>query len=265
MTPIAAQMPPGFRSSFLPSVASTNAEALRRAALGEAGNLWIWAKEQTAGRGRAGRSWASPPGNLYASLLLRLNCPLRIALQLSLMAGVAAISAIAQMGGGRIAAPPLQLKWPNDILLAGAKLGGILVESSSSVQTEESVIVIGTGINLSSHPEAGRPATSLSAHGLAIEPHAALQALAAATASWLDIWRAGAGFSQVRTAWLEFAHEAGQPITVHLGNAVIEGTFLGIDEAGALLMRTADGAGRRVTAGDVFFERTAAKNHTESG
>jgi BirA family biotin operon repressor/biotin-[acetyl-CoA-carboxylase] ligase len=240
-------VPRTIRTLVLDEAGSTNQEALARAAAGDAGPLWIMARRQTAGRGRAGRRWDSEPGNLHASLLVRLGCPAAVVPQLSLVAGVAAHDAIAQAGGG---VPGLRLKWPNDVLVGAAKCAGILAES---VSDKESVIaVIGVGINIASHPtDLGREATDLAAHGVQVSPDAMLDHLGTCMQSWLARWDEGRGFAGVRAAWLERAGAIGETCTAHTGTERIAGAFAGLDEAGALLIM--DGAGRRrtVTFGDV--------------
>ena len=133
------------------TVDSTNAEARRRALAGEPGPLWIWSARQSQGRGRGGREWVSQPGNLFASLLIGLNCPLRVASQLALVAGIVAFDTIAKLIAyeGR---SEVLLKWPNDVLLAGEKVAGMLLENVGGTNDNRSVVVIGTGINLASHP-----------------------------------------------------------------------------------------------------------------
>ena len=169
MQPARAHLPPGYRLVFHEEIDSTNAEALRLASTGEGedGSLWIWAGSQNAGRGRAGRNWISPRGNLHASLLLRPGVPLTTASQLSLLAGIAAHDAIAALAATVRASPRLQLKWPNDVLADGAKLGGILLESASSPSQTTPAVVIGIGINLAHAPDdLGRPATCLARLGI---------------------------------------------------------------------------------------------------
>jgi BirA family biotin operon repressor/biotin-[acetyl-CoA-carboxylase] ligase len=239
-----------FRSVVLEEAGSTNSEAFRLAAAGEPGPLWIMARRQTQGRGRSGRRWASEPGNLYASLLARLACPQSVVHQLSLLAGVATIEAIAAAAGAPV--PRLRLKWPNDVLIGEAKCAGILPESQLGAAGTEVVIVIGIGINLASHPDGlGRAATHLGAHGIAVTPEAMLEHLAAAMTAWLGSWRCGAGFSRVRTAWLAHGGAVGESLTVDTGKERIAGTFLDLDEGGALLMQDAEGRRRRLTFGDV--------------
>ena len=233
---------------------STNAEGLRLAAAGEESGLWIWAARQNAGRGRAGRSWTSQAGNLYASLLLRPGVSLATASQLSLLAGIAAHDAVAALAATARVEPHLQLKWPNDVLVAGAKLGGVLLESASTTVDTAPAIVIGIGINLAHAPaDLGRPATSLASLGIAATPAQAIAALVWSMADWLRQWDSGRRFAQIREAWLTRAQPQGAAISVRQGARLISGRFLGIDEAGALLLQTEAGEKARITAGDVTF------------
>ena len=242
-------LPPGYRLAFFNRVESTNAEALRRAEGGEAGGLWVWALEQSAGRGRAGRRWASPRGNLFASLLLRPACGLETALQLVLVAGLALHDAVDGARRGSAL-----LKWPNDLLLAGRKSGGILLESVGSAADEDATVVIGTGLNLASHPaDALKPATDLASHGIELTPREGFERLARATARRLEIWRDGAGFDRIRADWEARALPVGQDIRVRAGDGDRMGTYLGIDCTGALRLRDADGREHRITTGDVFL------------
>jgi BirA family biotin operon repressor/biotin-[acetyl-CoA-carboxylase] ligase len=243
-------VPRPFRSVVLEEVGSTNREALARAEAGEAGPLWIVARRQTAGRGRDGRSWTSEPGNLHASLLVRLGCPPAVVPQLSLLAGVAVVDAIRDVGGGRLAG--LRLKWPNDVLVGAAKCAGILAESLAGA--EGVTAVIGIGINLAWHPaDLDRVVTSLAAEGIEDAPDAMLAHLDAAMCRWLDMWQGGAGLARVRAAWLERAGPPGEPCTVHAGDERVEGTFAGLDADGALLLRDRQGRERTVTFGDVIL------------
>lgn len=252
-------LPPGFRLSFHDEIDSTNAEGLRLASGGAEGGLWIWAGRQNAGRGRAGRNWTSETGNLYASLLLRPDVPLATASQLSLLAGIAAFDAIAALAATSRAAPPLQLKWPNDVLCEGAKLGGILLESTSTAGAPPA-IVIGMGINLAHAPDdLGRPATSLARLGITAAPAQAIAALVWSMADWLREWDSGRRFAHVRQAWLTRAQAPGAAISVRQGTNLITGRFLGIDEAGALLLQTEAGEQTRITAGDVSFGGAEAR------
>jgi BirA family biotin operon repressor/biotin-[acetyl-CoA-carboxylase] ligase len=241
-------VPQPFRSVVLDEVGSTNREAFQRAAAGEVGPLWIMARRQTAGRGRSGRQWASEPGNLYSSLLVTLACPPSVVPQLSLLAGVAAVDAIAAAGGGRLAG--LRLKWPNDVLIGQGKCAGILAESMAARASVTAVI--GIGINLAWHPDdLGRAATHLGEHGVAIAPDAMLGQLAGAMQRWLAAWDCGAGFAGVREAWLQRAGPVGEACTARTETEQIAGTFVGLDAGGALLLRDLQGRHRTVTFGDL--------------
>jgi BirA family biotin operon repressor/biotin-[acetyl-CoA-carboxylase] ligase len=253
---LSPKLPAGYRLLRLEAVDSTNAEARRRGEAGEPGPLWVWSLRQSAGRGRDGRAWQSQPGNLFASLLLGLNCSLATASQLALLTGVAAFDAIAKLlpdGAGN----DLLLKWPNDVLIKGDKVAGILLESATGKAPNHCKVVIGTGINLTSHPvDLPQPATNLAAHGATPTVQTALETLAAVTDVWLARWGEGVSFPAVRRAWLDRAGPTGRPLTVHLkGKEEAEGTFAGLDSGGALRLLTGDGVERRIAAGDVFFAK----------
>jgi BirA family transcriptional regulator, biotin operon repressor / biotin---[acetyl-CoA-carboxylase] ligase len=236
------------RTLRLASVDSTNAEAMRCAVAGETGPLWVVAETQSAGRGRSGRHWSSPPGNLNASLLVRLSTPSPKAYQLSLVAGVAVIDAI-KATVSLPADAPLCLKWPNDILVGTAKAGGILVESTTGAAGL--VAVIGIGINLAAHPDLPeRPATHLGAHGIAPDPETLLAAIATALSAWLEVWAEGDGFAAIREAWLARCGALGQRLSINTGRETIEGSFCGVDHDGALLLQEG-GRERRFSFGDV--------------
>jgi BirA family biotin operon repressor/biotin-[acetyl-CoA-carboxylase] ligase len=248
---------PPIRSVVLEEVGSTSTEAFKRAEAGERGPLWVVARRQTQGRGRSGRSWGSEPGNLYASLLQTLACPPSAVHQLSLLAGVAVLDAIRSAArGARIEG--LRLKWPNDVLIGQAKCVGILPECVSGADGQEVTAVIGIGINLAWHPtDLGRPATHLAAHGVEVTTDAMLQELAMSMQRWIDAWQGGAGFAQVRAAWLERAGPVGETATVDTGAERIGGSFLGLDADGALLLRDVHGLQRKVTYGDVTLVEPA--------
>lgn len=235
----------------LAEVDSTNAEALRQAAAGEQGPLWIVADIQSAGRGRVGRPWASEPGNLHASLLVTLDAPAPRAYQLSLVAGVAAYDAVV----AAMSRPPpgLRLKWPNDILIGAEKAGGILIESTST--PAGLAAVIGIGIDVASiPPNLGRPATCLAAHGTAPDPETLLGDLASAMEVRLSEWDGGSGFAAIRNAWLNRAHPLGERMSIDTGAERVSGAFGGLDEEGALVLETEAGP-RRFTFGDVTLAR----------
>ncbi len=237
------------------SLDSTNAEALRQLGSGYNGKLWIVADEQTKGRGRGGRRWHSPKGNLYASLLLRLSADAGVATQLSFVAALAAYDAISRF------LPPsqlgiLRLKWPNDVMLGGAKMAGILIESLAEAGGNGLAAIVGIGINVSVTPtDTGRPVTALGSDPAACT--ALFEALAAAFEIWLSRWDEGRGFGDVRKAWLAHGHEAGEPIGVSLNGTSIQGKFHGVDQRGALQLETGPGVVITVNAGDI---RTSAQS-----
>jgi BirA family transcriptional regulator, biotin operon repressor / biotin---[acetyl-CoA-carboxylase] ligase len=248
------KVPSGYRLLRWETVDSTNAEARRRAEAGEPGPLWIWSARQSAGRGRNGRQWQSQHGNLFASLLICLSCPLRTAGQLALLAGVVAYDTAAKLLPEEICSE-LLLKWPNDVLLKGGKVAGMLLESASEPAPNRCKVVIGTGLNLASYPpDLEQPATSLAAHGGGAMPATAFETLATVTDAWLTRWGEGVSFQAVRRAWLDRAGPTGRPLRVRLhGEQEAEGTFAGLDSAGALRLLMSDGAERRIAAGDVLF------------
>jgi BirA family biotin operon repressor/biotin-[acetyl-CoA-carboxylase] ligase len=202
--------------------------------------LWLRAERQTGGRGRQGRDWQSPSGNLYASTLVRLHHGDPPAATLALVAAVALQEVISAY------APVHQvlIKWPNDLLVEGEKLSGILLERA------DDAVVIGVGVNLASHPDAlERPVTSLAElTGEAPDPAIFLENLADSFARWLGRWR-GEGLASVRSKWLAAAHPIGTALATSAGN----GLFEGLDETGALRLRLADGTSRVIHAGDVFL------------
>lgn len=259
-------LPRGYRLAAYDAIDSTNTEGLRLAAKGEDSGLWIWAAEQRLGRGRSGRNWASPPGNLHASLLLRLAVPLATAQQLSLLAGVAAHDAIHSLASGSATQPDIRLKWPNDILSGNAKLGGILLESTSTAGNggkakgaTPPIVVIGTGLNIAHAPQdLARPATCLHELGIRVTPAQALAALAWTTAEWLAQWNEGLGFELIRQAWLDRAQTVGETVSVRIGGERLIGTFLGLDANGALRLATAKGGERSITAGEVSLMTSEA-------
>ena len=237
----------GVRHLSYQTLGSTNAEALALARARERGPLWITAKSQSAGRGRRGNAWVSAPGNLYASLLLTEPSAPRDAPQLSFVAAVAVHDALSRAAPPL--APALKVKWPNDLLLGGEKLAGILIEGESQPVF---TVAIGIGVNCVSHPSnTNHPATDLAAAGATLTPEQVLAALAPAMSKRLAQWRSGQGFASIRTDWLNCAAGIGEEIRVRLPERELAGRFQGLDEAGRLLLEGADGI-ETVIAGDVF-------------
>jgi BirA family biotin operon repressor/biotin-[acetyl-CoA-carboxylase] ligase len=224
---------------------STNDDVASLARAGEPEGVWVRAERQSGGRGRQGREWHSPPGNLHASTLVRLRPGDPPAPTLALVAAVALQEVASGFVAGGLA---VEIKWPNDLLVAGAKLSGILLE-----RTGDS-IVVGFGVNLADHPDQiARPAINMGMLGGAPDPARFLEALAASFARWIGRWREE-GLEPIREAWLAAAHSLGTALSTHAaGGARVEGLFDGLDESGALRLRLADGSVQVVHAGDVFL------------
>lgn len=244
------RLPSAYRLVAFERLGSTNEEAKRLAAEGAEDGTLVWSGEQTAGRGRRGRSWHSPPGNLYLSLILRPDCVPATAAQLGMVAAVAVGDALGTI------MPPLTevlFKWPNDILVNGSKVGGILLESAASRPESLEWLVLGLGINVESFPEGTEfPATSLcheSGHSVTVEE--VLDGFCRSFLNWVNNWLEE-GFVPVRQAWLERAWKKGEVIQARIEDEKIDGIFRGLDEDGALLLELPSGARRRITAADVF-------------
>ena len=252
------------RIIHLTETGSTNADAMRLALgggqlVGEKLPLWVAADRQTAGRGRAGRSWVSEAGNLHASLAFLSSAPLHQAGELALLAGIALLDAV------RATSPlaktiGLRLKWPNDLLIGHAKTGGILVETTTARGEPGFLAVIGFGLNVASCPgDLGRAVTSLGQHATALSIPAILNKLTAETAAWLAEWDNGRNFAAIRTAWLARAGAIGEAISIATQTGPVSGTFRGVSETGALLADI-DGQRQTFTYGDVSLVAISGKD-----
>jgi BirA family biotin operon repressor/biotin-[acetyl-CoA-carboxylase] ligase len=251
----------GYRLVAHDAIDSTSTEAIRLALEGAPGRLWIVAGEQTDGHGRRGSSWQMPQGNLAASLLMPVagdgyaTATLGFAAGLALNGAIRAVAPALEPGGG---GERLQLKWPNDVLIDGAKVAGILLEAVSPPSGPDGV-VIGIGVNVCQAPrDLLYPATSLAQSGVDVTAEALFQALAETWVEQESLWNAGHGFAAIRDRWLTHAAGLGAPIAVRLGAEIVRGTFETIDEAGRLVVRAADGAVRAISAGEVYFGAAAS-------
>lgn len=229
-------------------IGSTNAEALARA--NAAAPVWIVADRQTAGRGRRGRPWRSEAGNLYASLLLVDAGPAARLPELCFVASLALYDAVRAVTG----LDPLRitLKWPNDVLVDGAKLAGILLEGTVRGDGRNAT-TIGFGVNCAHHPkDTPYPATNIAARGYPTVPSALLSALDRAFLARIAQWNRGAGFADICEAWVRRAQGLGQAVTVRTGERETDGVFESLDLSGAMILRRPDGTRERISAGDVF-------------
>jgi BirA family biotin operon repressor/biotin-[acetyl-CoA-carboxylase] ligase len=280
-----------FRIRQLAVTQSSNDDAKRAAEAGEPAGLVIWALKQTGGKGRHGRTWESPEGNLYMSALLRPACDARIAALYSFAAALAVYNLVSEslsphrgervaiahtnerwsgeggVSGYRPIVPPhpnplplergegnknVALKWPNDVLVDGKKIAGILLESATANTGSIEWLVIGIGLNVAYHPEGGLyPATSLAAQGATtLAVPTILDRLLGHLGHWSEMLEKQ-GFSPLRAAWLEKAHKG--RMTVRLPSGALDGDFADLDSEGRLRLRLADGTEQAIATGDVFF------------
>ena len=248
MTEDAPSLPEGFFLHHYDTIGSTNDEARRLARVGAPEGTLVCADAQQKGRGRRGRSWHSPPGNLYLSLVLRPDAPPSRAPQLGFVAALALADAVEQLVGPAL---PLRFKWPNDVLADGAKLAGILLESEMALGGGLDFVILGIGVNLVSTPrDLEYPATSLADRGFAVTRASLVEAFVVHFVDWAERWREG-GFAPLRASWLERAGGIGEAVRVRLDRLTLDGRFLDLDEDGALILEASDGP-RRIAAGEVF-------------
>lgn len=239
-------LPAPFGHLGLDSVGSTNDEARRLALSGAAADLLVVsARRQSAGRGRRGRLWVSPEGNLHCSTLIRIDS-LASAAQLGFAAAVAVVDALS----GLLPDVTFTAKWPNDVLANRRKCCGMLLEPAGAEW-----LVLGVGIDVAAAPPPEGlvyPAIALADLGYRGSADEVLAGFCAAFGHWLEVWRKD-GFAPIRAAWLERARGLGEPVVVRLEGETLTGTFAGLDEDGGLLLDQAAQGSRRILAGDVFF------------
>lgn len=239
------------RRVLLETVDSTNREAERLFRNGETGPLLIAAREQTAGRGRSGRDWVSKPGNLFTSYLFRFDGPPASAPQLGFVAAIAVCDTLEELAPGHA----VTLKWPNDCLLDGKKVAGLLLENFGPALGKGSGVVIGMGINLAHAPSGDQtrwPATSvLTETGTSPDLEIALELLTTTLEKWLERF-AAEGFPTVRAAWCDRAAHLGEQVTVQTPQGPVTGRFENLGGDGALVLQTPEGS-RQIAVGDVTF------------
>ncbi|MBL8582570.1 MAG: biotin--[acetyl-CoA-carboxylase] ligase [Rhizobiaceae bacterium] len=258
----------GYRLEAHDTVGSTNAMAIERARQGDPGRLWITALSQQSGRGRRGRPWATPHGNLAATLLLT-GTELRVAATLGFVAGLSLSDALAAVapgvaiavaadGGGATAGSRFELKWPNDVLAGGAKLAGILLESAVLDEGKQA-LAVGIGVNVVAYPQdVPYPATSLRRLGVDCDAGRLFLALSDAWAHNWAIWNEGRGLAEIRRRWLARAAGLGGEVAVRLDGSVVRGRFETIDEDCRFVIRTDEGRAVAIAAGDVHFGAVAS-------
>lgn len=235
-----------WRVQVLGTTPSTQDVVRGLADTGEPEGLAVQALQQTKGRGRHGNDWVSPMGNLYLSVLLRPSCKADKAAQMAFVVALAlseAMDDVLEDGHAKT------LKWPNDILIDGRKISGILLETRLDPHGRVDYLIIGTGVNIFAPPEGTEGLDRIKKERLAVNTFRDLylSKLLVHYKVWQD-----KGFAPVREAWLKQAHGLGSAMKIRLPEITYEGTFEGIDENGALLA-TVGGAPKIFTAGDVHF------------
>ncbi|MCT8990656.1 biotin--[acetyl-CoA-carboxylase] ligase [Chelativorans sp. SCAU2101] len=258
----------GYRLEAHQSVTSTNALALERAREGDPGRLWVVATEQRGGRGRRGRPWATPRGNLAATLLLVDAFDPATAATLGFVAGLALGDALAGVvpeatvslgvDGAGSHRNRFELKWPNDVLADGEKLAGILLESST-LEGNRLALAVGIGVNVVAHPEdVPYPATSLVRLGSRADAETLFLALSDAWMDNIRLWNGGRGIATIRERWLARAAGLGSRVAVQVDGRIVRGMFETIDESCRFVIREDDGSRLRIAAGDVHFGAVAS-------
>lgn len=256
----------GYRLDVFDTVGSTNAVALERAAAGDTGPLWLVTQNQQQGRGRRGRQWQTLEGNLAATLLFTPESGLKHAATLGFVAGLSLADALAAAapdirfdasliaeGRGRF-----ELKWPNDVLAGGAKLSGILLESTT-LPNQRFALAIGIGVNVVIYPDdTPYPATSLAALGSSCNAQRLFLALSDAWIENLRLWAEGRGLSAIRERWLKQAAGLNSQVAVRIDGEVVRGIFETIDDECRFVIRKPDGGQVAVSAGDVHFGAVAS-------
>ena len=237
------------------SLDSTNTQAKTLLKEGQTPPFWVIADQQTAGRGRQGRSWISEPGNLYTSCTRRFEKDAGTLSTAALVTALAVKDAILETSG------PIEgliLKWPNDVLIGPAKLAGILIEAQS-VPTPSPIgepstdLIIGIGVNIAACPKIdGRQTTSLAARGVDTTPSQLHTALMTSMDHWLAIWQEGQNTKTIIEAWQQHAAPEGTQLTVKSGQTTYKGKFAGLNEAGNLKLTLENNERATITAGEVL-------------
>lgn len=261
----------GYRVLGFDAIGSTNTEAMHAAMRGDSDKIWFAALQQTEGRGRRGRAWESPYGNLAASLMIVPEVDMSTLGSLGFVAGVALNQALhrilpqavlhtgldgADAAGGQ-AEKRIALKWPNDVLAEGNKLAGILLEAQKRADGK-TAIVVGFGVNVVAAPHGlPYPATSLRDLGSPVNAQTVFEALADSWVEAYTVWNNGIGLPDILALWRENAAGLGAEVAVQRNADVVRGVFETIDDAGRLIVRDNEGHRIAITVGDVHFGTTA--------
>jgi len=245
-----ASVPHGVEAHFYPACESTNAIAADYARSGTSSPIWIVGGTQSGGKGRKGRTWVSEAGNLYASLLFAPAITPGSLSALPFLTALAVRNALIKLG---VDAGAIQCKWPNDILLGGRKVCGILIESSARSAERLDYVVIGIGINLKHSPaEAQFKATSLNDHlNAEITPRMALNAVASCLREGLDAWDTNE-FEPIRAEWTNCAWGLGKIRRINTATEAFDAKLVGLDGQGGLLVQLENGTERQIVAADIF-------------
>ncbi|WP_273757759.1 biotin--[acetyl-CoA-carboxylase] ligase [Bartonella sp. AU55XJBT] len=251
----------GYTVESYESVDSTNLIAQRKAQIGHQGYLWIVAQEQSQGRARRGRTWSSPKGNLYSSLLLMDDIVHQTAAQLGFVAGVSVAEAIKQFTKDEKQTNNIvSLKWPNDILLRGAKSSGVLLEIFK-LPSQQYALVIGIGINVKyNYEDAPYPTSSLQNIGLHVEAEQLFTVLTESFSRNYLLWKQPKGCEIIRKKWLLYSAHLGKYVKVVNDDKIVEGIFNGLDHDFNCIIKQKNGQTAIITAGDVHFGSAASVN-----
>jgi BirA family biotin operon repressor/biotin-[acetyl-CoA-carboxylase] ligase len=236
----------------LPIVTSTNTVALERVGTDALLPDWILADEQTFGRGRHGRNWRSPPGNLYVTRLILSCVPIEYLSGLAFVAALSIHDVVSSILDDKMT-PLVRLKWPNDLLVDGKKLSGVLIETENV--GVKRAIAVGMGVNICSCPSDG--ATCINALASTATRDELFASLAIAFERWRTRWDEGNGFGDIRIAWLKRGPPLGAPVTVRCSDAIKSGRFAGLASDGALLLELGNGRTVHIAAGEVLAEGDA--------
>lgn len=243
-----------YQLQIMDMVDSSNEEAKRLALAGSPDGMVVWTKSQLEGRGRYEREWVSPEGNLYLSILLRPDYDILVGSQLSFIMALAVGDAISCF-----LAPEksVQYKWPNDVLIDGKKVAGILLESASKANNQKiDWMIAGIGINVLVSPtKLDQPVTSIAqeSSGDTVSVEKVLDRFMHNVALWRTAWEQR-GFSNIRKEWLSKAYGLGKEISVMFRGEKIHGIFKDMDEEGLLVLELPNGEEQRISSGEVFFK-----------